>query len=403
MAVPKLPFAGFKWNWASYQPSEGLNNSAVYLGALRAFARNEGAGKGSSALLRDLGLVQRETGTQLDLVRTPERNLLRRNSGQYWICRGLMRDEPGRVVLTPFGRDVANGAISKAEFASAIVRTMTLPDDSNYSEQQKEAWRGARLRIKPLELILGLLAALEDRYGSEEAFLTRDELVRIVVPLSGARTAMPEYAAAVRRFRQGRLNLDDWPDCAPMDNDARFAKEYLLFLSGFGLCSRDGEGFRAIGGAEAIRGLLGVRLTQAVALRTAARQISVSGAAGAIERRRVITMVLARPQQAAFRREVLAAYNHRCLLTDERLSDVLEAAHIRPVDEDGPDDLANGLCLRADVHQLFDSGHIRLSEDGLVTWSLAARRSPSYRALPGRVRLPAFVSVRHVTWRGKYV
>ena len=42
---------------------------------------------------------------------------------------------------------------------------------------------------------------------------------------------------------------------------------------------------------------------------------------------------------------------------------VLQAAHIRPFSERGPDKPQNGLLLRADVHILFDKGYITVTPD----------------------------------------
>ena len=42
---------------------------------------------------------------------------------------------------------------------------------------------------------------------------------------------------------------------------------------------------------------------------------------------------------------------------------VLQAAHIRPFSEQGPNKPQNGLLLRADVHILFDAGYITVTPD----------------------------------------
>lgn len=55
-------------------------------------------------------------------------------------------------------------------------------------------------------------------------------------------------------------------------------------------------------------------------------------------------------------------HNFRLLLTA-----ALQAAHIVPVDNDGPDIAANGIPLRADLHLLFDAKLISISE---VSWKV---------------------------------
>jgi len=59
MIIPTKPFPAYKWRWASFQPSEGLNDPSVFLGVLRVFRNFEGEPTSSSALLNsnDLALV----------------------------------------------------------------------------------------------------------------------------------------------------------------------------------------------------------------------------------------------------------------------------------------------------------------------------------------------------------
>src|SRR5439155_5755694 len=50
-------------------------------------------------------------------------------------------------------------------------------------------------------------------------------------------------------------------------------------------------------------------------------------------------------------------------MTLERTLPVLEATHIRPYSSGGTHELANGLCLRTDLHRLFDKGYIAVDPD----------------------------------------
>jgi hypothetical protein len=84
----------------------------------------------------------------------------------------------------------------------------------------------------------------------------------------------------------------------------------------------------------------------------------------AVERQRKLAEVLARPQQAKFRREVFALWGARCLITKCETLAALEAAHIHRVSEGGNDDAWNGIPLRADIHRLFDADLITLSSNG---------------------------------------
>ncbi len=77
--------------------------------------------------------------------------------------------------------------------------------------------------------------------------------------------------------------------------------------------------------------------------------------------RRVIDAVV---RDARFRRQVMAAYNYKCTVTgltvgslpEGRATRLLDAAHIRPVGDQGPDSVTNGLSMTPTVHRLFDEG-----------------------------------------------
>lgn len=67
--------------------------------------------------------------------------------------------------------------------------------------------------------------------------------------------------------------------------------------------------------------------------------------------------------QGAFRLLVTDAYQRRCAVTGEKTLPVLEAAHIKPFAEKGPNVAKNGLLLRSDLHILFDKGYMTISDD----------------------------------------
>jgi putative restriction endonuclease len=69
-----------------------------------------------------------------------------------------------------------------------------------------------------------------------------------------------------------------------------------------------------------------------------------------------------------FRRIVLRAYDQRCAITGLRFINgggraEVDAAHIRPVEHDGPDTIHNGIALSGTAHWMFDRGLICLSDD----------------------------------------
>ncbi len=109
---------------------------------------------------------------------------------------------------------------------------------------------------------------------------------------------------------------------------------------------------------------------------------------------RVLTEVVHRREQFAFRRRLLAAYEGRCAVTGESVEAVLEAAHITPYSKEALNDLSNGLLLRADLHNLFDLCLIAVDPAGRLEVS-STLSATSYAALAGRLlALPASPDAR---------
>jgi putative restriction endonuclease len=86
-------------------------------------------------------------------------------------------------------------------------------------------------------------------------------------------------------------------------------------------------------------------------------------------RRPIVEMTISRPfRDRAFKYAVRAAYDNKCTLTGLRLINgggrpEVEAAHIKPVADDGPDTVRNGLALSGTVHWMFDRGLISIGDD----------------------------------------
>ncbi|KAB2950738.1 MAG: restriction endonuclease [Rhizobiaceae bacterium] len=86
------------------------------------------------------------------------------------------------------------------------------------------------------------------------------------------------------------------------------------------------------------------------------------------ERERVSQLTSRLVRDRVFRRLVLQAYDQRCAITGLKLINgggraEVEAAHIRPVEANGPDILTNGIALSGTMHWMFDRGLIGLSDD----------------------------------------
>jgi putative restriction endonuclease len=90
-----------------------------------------------------------------------------------------------------------------------------------------------------------------------------------------------------------------------------------------------------------------------------------------------------------FRRTVLRAYGERCAITGLRLINgsgraEVDAAHIRPVEKNGPDIVSNGLALSGTAHWMFDRGLIALSDDLGILISRRINDQEGVRALINR-------------------
>ena len=116
------------------------------------------------------------------------------------------------------------------------------------------------------------------------------------------------------------------------------------------------------------------------------------------QERRIVPMLVNRPfRDRAFRTWVVDAYEETCAVTGLRIINgggnaEVQAAHIWPVDDGGPDIVQNGIALSATCHWLFDRHLISLSQDyGLL---VSHNRVPNefrnlFEKQVGRIHLPA--------------
>lgn len=85
--------------------------------------------------------------------------------------------------------------------------------------------------------------------------------------------------------------------------------------------------------------------------------------------RPMVQTILNRPfRDQAFAEAVKTAYDKTCAMTGLRLINgggraEVQAAHIRPVAQQGPDSVRNGIALCSTVHWMFDRGLISLNND----------------------------------------
>lgn len=91
-------------------------------------------------------------------------------------------------------------------------------------------------------------------------------------------------------------------------------------------------------------------------------------------RESVATFLNRKVRDPSFRRLVRQAYDLRCAVSGLRLINgggrpEVQAAHIRPVEHNGPDTVRNGIALSGTVHWMFDRGLISFDDDGSILTS----------------------------------
>lgn len=404
--IPQKPFPEFKWKWACLQCTEGLNDPVILLGVLFRMRKLEPLGLkySSDEFANELIELSRDTADSVgvDLARrTGERNLIR-NSGQYWRAVGLIPQagRSGKIELTEFGRKVADREISQSEFAAITVQTYRLPNPAIQSQEECELWLKHGLILHPLKLLLEIECELLKR---GEGYITTEELVKIIIPLSGCHAELQDYLNFILWHRAGEVSLAGWPDCIPEANDIRIAREYLLFLSHYGYIEKKSghdrmseQYFICDYIVDEIEEIL-LEKPKEQSLFDILTQIRMKKIVDEFERKRVQSSRISRPNQASFRKAVLQACE-RCIITNVTMPEILEAAHIKPFKYKGEDTVANGFAMRTDVHTLFDTGHLRISPEGEI--ELSSRARMDYGAtIPPRIVIPQFTNREFIRWR----
>jgi putative restriction endonuclease len=108
-----------------------------------------------------------------------------------------------------------------------------------------------------------------------------------------------------------------------------------------------------------------------------------------VERTRVADLSSRLVRDRLFRRRVVSAYESRCAFTGLKLINgggraEVEAAHIRPVNQGGPDIITNGIALSGTVHWMFDRGLVSLGDDLEILVSRQANDPEGIRSMLNR-------------------
>lgn len=132
------------------------------------------------------------------------------------------------------------------------------------------------------------------------------------------------------------------------------------------------------------------------------------------ERSRVVAYTSRLVRDRVFRTIVLRAYGERCAITGLRIINgggraEVEAAHIRPVEANGPDIVSNGLALSGTIHWMFDRGLVSLGDDLEILISRQANDPDTIRGIinrDGRALIPPLTRDRphphFLAWHREY-
>jgi len=109
--------------------------------------------------------------------------------------------------------------------------------------------------------------------------------------------------------------------------------------------------------------------------------------------REVIEQLVSRPfRDRAFATAVKDAYGHTCAVTGLKIINgggrsEVQAAHIRPVHDRGPDSVRNGIALCGTVHWMFDRGLLAIDENFSILSAHDRLPDTVQRLLPSNNRL----------------
>ncbi|HEY0311622.1 MAG TPA: HNH endonuclease [Allosphingosinicella sp.] len=112
------------------------------------------------------------------------------------------------------------------------------------------------------------------------------------------------------------------------------------------------------------------------------------------ERERVAAFTNRAVRDRVFRRVILDAYDCRCAVTGLKFINgggraEVHAAHIKPVEANGPDHVTNGIALSGTAHWMFDRGLISLFDDLEVLVSRQVNDAESVWGLVNKTRRAA--------------
>lgn len=385
-------------------PVESFNRADVLLGVTRAMQSCEGESASSADFYDEMSKIQGDLfpGGSPNLVPVDRsRNVVRRQ-GRYWRGLGILSNSSsGTLKLTSFGKDFADGSITNADFVSSIIQSHVIPNPRIETDATIKNWDDNGIKIYPLKLILGCLIELVG-IDPTEGYLTPQETAKILIPLSikDGHLDVTDYAQAIIQFRSDPSSADSLPDCTPRANDQRMVREHFLFLTNFDVLQKKdmeaGNSYEQYSidpsDVEKVAELLKLKVGKVPTSNVGSNvEIDEIRYDPTNTRERKTAEITVRPNQAKFRKMVLRNAESKCLITGESITEVIDACHVKEIHDGGTDDPKNGICLRKDLHTLFDRGKLRIKENGEIYVSEDLSTSKSYANLPNSINLPNYI------------
>ncbi|QNY17453.1 HNH endonuclease [Acinetobacter seifertii] len=397
----ECPFDEYIWRWATLTPTENLNKPSIYFGCLKALVNNEGKKPSSEEVFHELQAIQKDLSEELGRVtmaRTRERNIFR-NSSQYWKMSGLLLDTSHGIKTSDLAKAYVNNEITKFDYASYLIKTLTLPNRFITDDSVVDIWKKHKLEFKPLEELLKIILELS-AYNLDQAFISNMELLKLIIPMVGNKYSAKDIAAVLVQFRANKISGADWYLDRAV-NEHRCAKEFLIFLRNYEILDEIKKGvfFADESSLTIISTILGASLPT---ISTPPKADATLSQTFFQKRERKTVSVLSRPQQQKFRKDLLTVQS-TCILSGVKAPNVLQARHIIPVKNHGSDSINNGIILRSDLHILYDIGDIKIMEDGSINISDQLAADPYYsKSLPKRISIPTHIDINHIRIRNTY-
>ena len=95
-------------------------------------------------------------------------------------------------------------------------------------------------------------------------------------------------------------------------------------------------------------------------------------------------MCVVREGREKFRNEILNNYDNKCCISECNISAVLEAAHVTPYNGSDSNNIPNGICLRSDIHKLWDKHLIAINPDTKQVEIAKALKDSEYEKFEGK-------------------